>query len=297
MPRVSVLIPAFNSAQWIGSAIDSALAQSYRDFEVIVIDDGSIDRTPDVIASYGNHIRCLYQANAGVSNARNQGLRVSTGELIAYMDADDAWYPQKLKCQIEFLDGHPQCGLVHSDVAVIDEHGKIIYSRFNQETARPVPSGYCRQALLQRCHIQLPSVVERRKCIEEAGGFDERLMALEDYLHWITVSLKGWAFGYVNEPLAKYRWRRGSVSSDKRLFLNEYEQIYGALLPELYEAPIGQEESAIIGKRLMAVERELAYMDRVDGHRRCARQRLIRLIHRCPRQYNLYWDVVKTFLR
>jgi glycosyltransferase involved in cell wall biosynthesis len=176
--------------QWVSAAIDSVLSQGYRDYEVIVIDDGSTDRTADVIESYGRKIRCIYQTNAGVSNARNRGLSASTGEFIAYLDADDMWYSKKLECQIAFLDAHPECGLVHSDVTVIDERDKVIRARFNVETARPIPSGYCRQDLLRRCHIQVPSVVERRKCIEEVGGFDERFMATEDYLHWIMVSLR-----------------------------------------------------------------------------------------------------------
>ena len=103
MPRVSVIIPAYNSMQWVSAAIDSVLNQGYRDYEVVVIDDGSTDQTADVLESYGRKIRCIYQANAGVSNARNRGLSVSTGEFIAYLDADDMWYSQKLECQIAFF--------------------------------------------------------------------------------------------------------------------------------------------------------------------------------------------------
>ena len=297
MPRVSVILPAYNSMQWVSAAIDSVLNQGYRDYEVVVIDDGSTDQTADVLESYGRKIRCIYQANAGVSNARNRGLSVSTGEFIAYLDADDMWYSQKLECQIAFLDAHPQCGLVHSDVTVIDEQEKVIRARFNVETARPVPSGYCLQDLLRRCHIQVPSVIERRECIEEVGGFDEQFMATEDYLHWIMVSLKGWEFGYINEPLAKYRWRGGSVSSNKRLFLEEYGKMFGVLLPALYENRPQAPDLVIIRKRFLQVERELAYMDCIEGHLSSARQRLMRLIQRAPFRYNLYWDLAKTYLR
>jgi len=265
MPRVSVIIPAYNSMPWVSAAIDSVLSQGYRDYEVVVIDDGSTDKTADVLESYGRKIRCMHQANAGVSNARNRGLSVSTGEFIAYLDADDMWYSQKLESQIAFLDAHPQCGLVHSDVTVVDEQDKVIRARFNVETARPIPSGYCRQDLLRRCHIQVPSVIERRECIEEVGGFDEQFMATEDYLHWIMVSLKGWEFGYINEPLAKYRWRPGSVSSNKRLFLEEYGKMFGVLLPALYENRPQSSDLAIIRQRFLQVERELAYMDCIEG--------------------------------
>jgi glycosyltransferase involved in cell wall biosynthesis len=297
MPRVSVIIPAFNSVLWVSAAIDSVLSQGYRDYEVVVVDDGSTDRTAAVLESYGKKIRCIYQANAGVSSARNRGLSESTSEFIAYLDADDMWYSQKLDRQIAFLDAHPNCGLVHSDVTIIDEQDKVIRARFNVETARPIPSGYCLQDLLRHCHIQVPSVVERRACIEEVGGFDEQFMATEDYLHWIMVSLKGWEFGYINEPLAKYRWRPGSVSSNKRLFLDEYRKMFGVLLPALYENRPKSPDLAIIRKRFLQVERELAYMDCVEGQLRSARQRLMRLIQRSPLQYNLYWDLAKTYLR
>ncbi len=297
MPRVSVIIPAHNSMQWVAAAIDSVLSQGYRDHEVIVIDDGSTDKTADVLESYGRRIRCIYQSNAGVSNARNRGVSVSSGEFIAYLDADDMWYSHKLECQIAFLDAHLKCGLVHSDVTVIDEQNRIIRARFNLETARPVPSGHCRQDLLRRCHIQVPSVIERRKCIEEVGGFNEQFMAIEDYLHWIMVSLKGWEFGYINEPLAKYRWRPGSVSANKRLFLEEYGKMFGVLLPSLYEDRPQSPDVAIVRKRFLQVERELAYMDCMEGYLSSARHRLMRLIQRSPFQGNLYWDLAKTYLR
>jgi glycosyltransferase involved in cell wall biosynthesis len=297
MPRVSVIIPAYNSVPYISSAIDSALNQTYRDYEVIVVDDGSTDKTAEVIASYSSKIRCFSQANAGVSSARNRGLSESSGEFIAYLDGDDVWYPQKLERQVAFLDAHAECGLVHSDVTVIDEQESVIHARFNVETARPIPSGYCRQDLLRRCHIQIPSVIERRRCIDDIGGFDERLIATEDYLHWIMVALKGWAFGYINEPLAKYRWRRGSVMSNKRLVLEDHVRMFGVILPALYVKQSNSIDQRIMRQRLTQAERDLAYMDRVEGDLRSARQRLMRLIQCSPFQYKIYLDLVKTYLR
>jgi glycosyltransferase involved in cell wall biosynthesis len=115
MPRVSVIIPTFNCARFLGRAIETALTQTYRDYELIVVDDGSTDETREVVASFGSKLRYLYQPNGGVYSARNLALSSANGELVAYLDADDMWYPHKLDTQVAFLDAHKECGLVHSD--------------------------------------------------------------------------------------------------------------------------------------------------------------------------------------
>src|SRR5207245_1158742 len=155
-------------------------------------------KTCDVVASFGQKIRYFYQANKGLSAARNLGLSRASGDLIAYLDADDMWYPHKLERQVAFLNAHAESGLVHSDVTVIDEVDQVIHRRFNRETGRPVPQGFCLMDLLRRCHVQIPSVLERRINIERVGAFDERLKSLEDYFRWITLAMEGMAFGYID---------------------------------------------------------------------------------------------------
>jgi len=206
MPRVSIVIPTFNLARYIGRTLDSVFAQTYSDYEVIVVDDGSTDDTPQVLAQYAGRLQYHHQANRGVAAARNTALTKANGELIAYLDADDMWYPQKLTRQVDFLDTHGQCGIVHSDTAVLDESDQIIYSAFNRQTLREVPQGQCLTALLQRNHIQPLTVIERRSCVERIGGFDERLRGVDDYMRWTLLAIEGVEFGSVDEPLALYRW-------------------------------------------------------------------------------------------
>ena len=169
MPRVSITIPTFNCARFLGRAIDTALAQTYADYEIIVVDDGSTDDTREVLARFGDKIRYVYQPNGGLSSARNLALSHAGGELIAYLDADDMWYPHRLEAQVAFLDAHQECGFVHSDVTIIDEADRVVHQRFNAETRREVPEGYCTLNLLRRCHVQIPTVLERRGCIERVG--------------------------------------------------------------------------------------------------------------------------------
>ena len=102
-PLVSVIIPTYNRAEIIEEAVDSVLAQDYKDFELIVVDDGSTDNTSEVLATYGDDIRVLYQENKGVSAARNRGISEAAGKLIAFLDSDDLWMPQKLTTQVEFF--------------------------------------------------------------------------------------------------------------------------------------------------------------------------------------------------
>jgi glycosyltransferase involved in cell wall biosynthesis len=297
MPRVSVIIPTFNCARFLDRAIASALEQTYTDYEIIVADDGSTDDTRDIVARIGNKTRYFFQPNGGLSSARNLGLSKANGEFIAYLDADDMWYPHKLESQVAFLDAHGECGLVHSDVTVIDESDQIIHRRFNQETGRTVPNGHCLMDLLRRCHINATTVLERRRNIELIGGFDERLKSLEDYLHWIRVAMEGLAVGYINEPLAMYRWRAASLSSNRRGMAEARATMLEILL-ERSDLPLrcGQEAAEIVQEQLFNVQRDLAYLDRINGRMNAARRRLLGLVKGSPLRTGPFVDLVKCYI-
>ena len=297
MPRVSVIIPSYNCARYLGRAIDSASAQTYKDYEILVVDDGSTDDTKDVAMQYGRKVTYLYQQNRGVSAARNHAILKANGELLAYLDADDMWYPEKLERQVAFLDVHQECGMVHSEMSVINEQDEILHLRFYEETKRSVPQGHCVQQLLMRCHIQPLTVVERRSSFDRVGGFDERLLVAEDYLHWIMIAAEGQALGYMAEPLGKYRWRTGTLIGNRPRLLEHYLRICDILLNE---KPIasrhGAECADILRARSYKVQRELAYLDRVEGRNESARRHLASLIKKRPSQFELYVDLLKTYL-
>jgi glycosyltransferase involved in cell wall biosynthesis len=295
MPRVSIIVPVFNCAGFLGRAIDTALSQTYTDYEVLVADDGSTDGTRDVVARYGSRVRYLWQSNRGVSAARNLAVSKATGELIAYLDADDMWYPQKLERQVAFLDTHKDCGFVHSEVSVINEADEVVHARFNSVTGRAVPQGHCLLALLRRCHIQTVTVLERRDCYDRAGGFDERVGVAEDYLHWIMIAMERMAVGYLAEPLAMYRWRGGSLSRRHRALSEGLAQVYEILWSETSVGRrCGPEAAEILRDQHYAARREVAYLDRVDGRKGRAFGRIISLICERPRQRDLYVDLLKT---
>jgi glycosyltransferase involved in cell wall biosynthesis len=295
MPRVSVIIPTFNCAQFLDRALRTALAQTYKDYEIIVVDDGSTDETKDVIAQHRAKVHYLYQPNRGPASARNLALSAASGEFVAYLDADDMWYPHKLERQVAFLDTHKECGLVHSDMTVIDAMDQPLYLRFNQETQREIPSGHCIMTLLRWNHIQTVTVLERRDSIERVGKFDERLKIIEDGFHWILVAMAGMAFGYIDEPLALYRRRADSLSSNERQMAETYVLLFEILLTEKALAlRCGQEAADIVRARLHACQRCLVYLDRLEGRTGQARQRVLHLIQNSPWHIELYAELLKS---
>lgn len=298
MPRVSIIIPTYNCERFLVRAVDTALAQSYTDHEIIVVDDGSTDGTAELITQYEGRIRYYRQLNRGVSAARNLALEYSTGEFIAYLDADDMWYPHKLETQIAFLDSHKECGFVHTEVSVIDEDDKILHVCFNQETQRSVPQGNCLTALLSRCHIQTLTVMERRQCLDRIGGFDERLPIAQDYHHWIKVVGGGYAIGYIAEPLGKYRWRRGSLMTNQTRLLEDLVLIYEELLRGDIDIQNANKDAFdIIAKELYSVHRRLAYVERTAGKFSQARERIGQLIRKRPGAMELYGEFLKILIR
>lgn len=194
MKGVSVVIPTYNYARYIGEAIDSALAQTLPPIEVIVVDDGSTDDTQAVLAAYGDRIRVLRQENEGVAIARNSGIAAARGEYVAFLDADDVWKPRKLELQMARFD--ESIGLVHCGI----ESGETVQL--------PRVDGHVADALLlleaDVIHGPGSTVVVRKRVAEEVGGFDGGLAASEDWDFCYRVALRH-RVAHVAEPLVTYR--------------------------------------------------------------------------------------------
>lgn len=176
-PNVSVIIPVFNGERYIRQAIESVLAQTYQDFELLVVDDGSTDGTPEAIQEYEKSLRYVRQTNGGASKARNHGIRLSQGKFIAFQDADDLWAPEKLAVQVEFLEKNPDIGLVHCNCDGIDEEGRTFIRWKNSERKE----GYYR-LFMQGHAVAVFSALFRRALLDQSGLFDEEFpkAGLED---------------------------------------------------------------------------------------------------------------------
>ena len=214
MPKVSVVIPAFNCAAFLPETLESVFAQTYSDLEVIVVDDGSTDKTPSVIAPYSDRILYIRQQNKGLPAARNAGIRVARGELIALLDADDSWLAEKLAKQLPRFSDR-EVGIVYSDFSV-----KYFDGRFQPSylVNRPLASeGHILENYIQSRFLFPSTMVFRRECLEEYGNFDEEMLACEDIELFARICSR-WKVALVNEPLViRYEGSHNITSNQNKI--------------------------------------------------------------------------------
>ncbi|SMC25026.1 Glycosyl transferase family 2 [Desulfacinum hydrothermale DSM 13146] len=192
---VSVIIPTHNRAHMVREAVDSVLAQEGVRMEIIVVDDGSTDETPEVLAPYRDRILVIRQSNRGVSAARNRGVQAARGQWIAFLDSDDLWLPGKLRAQLDFFAAHPRWLICQTEEVWI-RNGR----RWNPKRYHAKPSGHCFDRLLERCLISPSAVMLHRSLLEQVGLFDEDLPACEDYDLWLRIGCRH-PIGLVPKPL------------------------------------------------------------------------------------------------
>lgn len=184
MPRVSVIIPTYNRAAWVREAAASVLAQTYRDFELLVVDDGSADATPEGLARLAGPVKVLRRAKQrGVSAARNLGVVAAQGEWLAFLDSDDLWLPEKLARQMAYLAAHPDLLICQTEELWIRNGIRV-----NPPGTHRKPGGDIFLPSLKRCLVSPSAVMLHRRLFEEVGGFDETLPAAEDYDLWLRIA-------------------------------------------------------------------------------------------------------------
>ncbi len=186
MPEVSVVIPTYNRKEMVQEAVESVLSQTYQDFELIVVDDGSEDGTGEVLREkFGERIIYLYQKNQGVSRARNRGIELSRGKYIAFLDSDDLWLKKKLERQVQFMQQNPEAMICYTDEIWIRRGVRV-----NPKKKHAKHSGWIYPQCLPLCIISPSSVLMRRELLEEVGGFDPEFPVCEDYDLWLRVALR-----------------------------------------------------------------------------------------------------------
>lgn len=207
-PTVSVIIPTYNRAALIGKAISSVLVQTYKDFELIVVDDGSSDETVDVITSFRDErIVFLRQENRGRSAARNRAIAVSRGRYVAFLDSDDEYLDHKLEQQVAYMDAHPAIGMVYTSAHCIDEQGQLLRHSYVASVAGNI---YKEIAFFQPVTITLPTVMVRREVLSEVGLFDEAMERFEDTDLWRRIAKK-FQVGVIRQPTCNLRTHSGNV--------------------------------------------------------------------------------------
>jgi glycosyltransferase involved in cell wall biosynthesis len=253
MPAVSVIVPAYNVARYIADTLESAIAQTMRDLEVVVVDDGSSDETASTVAQYVQRdprVRLVRKANGGLSSARNAALREARGDLIALLDGDDIWDPTFLEEQLAVFRARP-------DVSIVTGNALFLGSSLDGQPVRPVPDRRVEPALASILAdeeaIFIMSVF-RRPVYETVGGFDESMRSNEDYDYWIRAALAGFTFARNDRPLGKYRRRADSLSAGDIRMLKGILYVYAKTRPSLQQRP---QELAILDRQVRRFEIDL----------------------------------------
>lgn len=246
-PLVSVIIPAYNCAAFIGEAIQSVINQTFDSYEVIVIDDGSTDDTAAVVDHFGDRVRYLRQENQGVAAARNRGIRSAAGQIIGFLDADDRWKPDKLERQIPILLSADDIGVIFSghqnlggQTAGFNQYEspeltKLLSVISLGQHAYLIDDKNLFQKIMRYYLLLTSTVLIKKSCIEHVGGFDESLDIAEDTQLWLRISKRS-KVAFVDLPLTE-RWSRGeSLTGDEARFTRQIILMFQRLkqwLPDL----------------------------------------------------------------
>jgi glycosyltransferase involved in cell wall biosynthesis len=212
-PRVSVVIPYYNTAEVVAETLDSVLAQTYTDYEIILVNDDSPDtaRLERVLAPYAGKLKYIRTENRGVAAARNTAIRQARGELIAFIDSDDLWMPDYLSYQVGQLDADPSADIVYPNAVIFGagESGR----KLAMKLSRPTPEVTFSRLVTEECAVVV-SALARKTALERVGLFDEQLCRCEDFDLWLRCVKANSRIIYHHEVLLRYRRRPGSLSSD-----------------------------------------------------------------------------------
>jgi len=231
-PQVSVIIPTYNRARFLDEAIQSVLNQRFQDFELIVVDDGSSDDTPELVAQISDsRIRYVrHEENRGISAALNTGIQASRGEYIARLDSDDIWLSKMLATQIQALNTHPKAGLAYAKTGAMDQDGTRIPGMWGQPEFFP---GETFKSLLYGDFTSNVTIVVRRECLDQVGLYDEAFQVNEDWELWLRVA-RLYRFAFVDDVLAIRRWHENNVTQINSPLFQEHLEGRSEVLDKVF---------------------------------------------------------------
>ncbi len=232
MPKVSVIIPTYNRMHLIARAIDSVLAQTFTDYEIIVIDDGSKDDTQQILQTYQTKIKYIFQDNQGISEARNRGIQESKGEYIAFLDSDDWWAPEKLTEQVKILNTHKNIGIVYSRMPIINEKGETIGMKPNGASGKNF-----KELLEIWGDLPTSTVLTRRECFDKVGTFDKDLPPMEDIDMWLRISQFYDLYEIEGKTLAYYYRHGTQITANPIKVYEGLTKIYKKILTQYENIP------------------------------------------------------------
>lgn len=295
MPLVSIIIPAYNAERFIRQTIDSVLAQTVRDLEIILVDDGSNDETATVVKKIADsRVKYFYQKNASQAVARNKGLSLAQGTFIAFLDADDLWPPQKLERQLPLFD-QTAVGFTYTGAVFVDIEGNV---------GRPLPGkmrrGNITEPLLQGNFIPCSSVIIRQTLLKQTKiKFREKIQGVEDYDLWLRLSLHT-RCDFEPAPLLYYRLHPGNFSAQMEKMSERTIQVQSDFVDDLQRSDVVAEQlrslrsAAILGQRLTRIR--LVHQLLAAGDRSGAKRQARQAIKHAPWHGRAWWAWLKTYL-
>jgi glycosyltransferase involved in cell wall biosynthesis len=293
MIRVSAIIPVYNGSATLREAIDSVLEQTFRGFELIVVDDGSTDTTPAIIESYGSRLRAICQSNAGPAAARNEGIRAAQGDYLAFLDADDRWLPSMLDRTVAMLDSDRDCAVAYGNLLMVDSDGRSLATHLVGSNFAHAPS--MAEILTRMWPIMPSAALIRRSAFDACGGFVEefRRAGFEDAFLWLMLREQG-HFRYIPEVLAAWRFswfpRPLKVQPDRH-----DRQTFARLVQQRY----GIDASRLVAARIRATRSILGYAGLRalhQGDRQAARRAFAGALKLDPLRARNILRFIRTFL-
>ncbi len=241
MPTVSVIIHTYNNEKFIVETLESVLNQTYKDYEIIVIDDGSVDSTRNMLLPYMQKIKYHYKENGGIASAKNAGISLSKAEFIAFLDHDDLWVPDKLKMQMECFNENPQAGLVYAKYTSFRD-GKELRTKPEKGY-----SGWIFKELLAKSFIQTSTVIVKREYLNAIGPYDESFSLGDEYDMFLRISKK-FQCGFINKGLTRYRIHDTNASKNGFLFDQDFLGVYKKIYNNFTD--LDEIEKKILRKRI-----------------------------------------------
>jgi glycosyltransferase involved in cell wall biosynthesis len=293
MVKVSVLIPTYNYGKFLGEAIQSVLDQTYKDFEVIVMDDGSTDNTREVVGGFRDpRIRYVYHDRTGVSAAENLALRLSNGEYITDMGADDVYLPRNLEMKVNILDSNPDLGLVYSDAYLFDHNTKATLGRLWRDAKGSHPwikpakaaTQPLKELLRKGCFIQIQTSLIRRCVFEAVGYLDESLITHEDWELMVRI-VQRFSCEMIDVPLVKCRRHTSNLSDNQEKM---YRGGVAAGNKVLHHQSLKRDERKILKQRLLSQHISYGRKALLNNREIASRKAMTAAIKLHPLKFKLY---------
>jgi len=259
-PKVSIVMAAYNGEKYIADAIQSVVNQTFADFDLLIIDDGSVDNTSAVVASFlsDKRIKYFFQTNKGTSSARNRGIVQATGEYIGFIDQDDLFLPDKIEATSQFLDDNPSCAMVYTDMFVTDAKGETICEWLVKK--KWYAEGDIYLNLLKECFFIPIAVLIRKSVFCEVGLFDEDVQSTEDIDLWLRIARNN-RIGLIKSPLAKWRTHDGNFSKNSK----HQDQNYIKVLKKQLLLGLIKDENCVVRRGLSSTYFDLALIALSEG--------------------------------